>query len=240
MTTARESFWSQYYEQVAKKGDAWLDYSNERVQAQTFGLVIEALGPLAGRDCLDVGCGYGQLARALHAFGAKRVTGIDLSSELISQLKSAWPNMDYRRGTLGDTEFRQGLGTFDTVTLVEVLQYLPLAETLAQAFELLRPGGRIVIVVPNGECPIVGRAIERFTGNYLAPGPHELLETAGRLTDPKSLGIQGMWFAENQTIFPYVTSNWATELPRLAVHGAMHEGTDAPPNRLLLTFQKQC
>jgi SAM-dependent methyltransferase len=239
MTSTRESFWSQYYEEVAKKGDQWLDYSNERVQAQTFGLVIEALGPLAGRSCLDVGSGFGQLARALRAFGAQRVTGIDISAELIQQLNSTWPDMDYRRGTLSDAPFRATLGTFDTVTLVEVLQYLPLSETLEQAFALLAPGGRVVLVVPNRECPIVGRAIERFSGNYLPPSPTELLGAAGQLAGVTALAIQGMWFGAAQGICPYVTSNWAPDLPKLAPPEAIAGGTPAPPNRLLLAFEKQ-
>src|SRR5262245_53363139 len=106
MTNQRETFWSEYYEDVAKKGDPWLDYSNERVQAQTFGLVVGALGPLAGRRCLDVGCGFGQLARAYQAFGAANVTGIDLSSELIQKLEKSLPGIDFRQGTLGDAVFR--------------------------------------------------------------------------------------------------------------------------------------
>jgi SAM-dependent methyltransferase len=239
MTSARESFWSQYYEQVARKGDTWLDYSNERVQAETFGLVIAALGPLAGRSCLDVGCGFGQLARALRAFGAERVTGIDLSLELVTRLNSTWPEMDYRQGTLSDPSFRASLGTFDTITFVEVLQYLPLAETLKQALELLRPGGRVVIVVPNRECPIVGRAMERFGGHYLPPSPNELLEATGQLVGVAQPSIQGMWFGVAQGIGPYVTSNWAPALPSLAPPEAIAGGTQAPPNRLLLAFEKQ-
>lgn len=78
----RESFWAEYYEGVARKGEPWLDYSNERVQAQTFGLVLEALGALSGRSCLDVGCGVGQMARTYAAAYERFCRAHELSPEL--------------------------------------------------------------------------------------------------------------------------------------------------------------
>jgi 2-polyprenyl-3-methyl-5-hydroxy-6-metoxy-1,4-benzoquinol methylase len=240
MTTERESFWSEYYEEVAKKGEPWLDYSNERVQAQTFSLVIGALGPLTKRACLDVGCGFGQLARALRAFGAERVTGIDISAELIAQLNKSSPELDFRRGTLGDDAFRATLGSFDAIALVEVLQYLPIPETLNQAFELLRPGGRLVVVVPNGRCPIVSRSVARFGGNYVPPTPEALAVEASRLTHPANWALLGMWFGLQQELYPYVVSEPRPMPPGNAPAGALGEGTPAPPNRLVLILQKQC
>jgi sugar transferase EpsL len=68
-TVNQRNFWSSYYGEVFEQQKPWLDYSNARVQAQTFGLA--AAGPVDGAACLDVGCGWGQLARALVALGAR-------------------------------------------------------------------------------------------------------------------------------------------------------------------------
>jgi hypothetical protein len=38
--STQEQFWSCYYGEIVKKANPWLDYSNERVQAQTFGLAL--------------------------------------------------------------------------------------------------------------------------------------------------------------------------------------------------------
>jgi len=230
-----ESFWAEYYEGVAQKGEPWLDYSNERVQAQTFGLVLEALGPLSARACLDVGCGVGQMARTYAAMGASTLVGIDLSEELISKLRASHPGLDFRRGSLMDATLRGELGSFDRVTLIEVLQYMPLDAALEAAWALLNPGGRLVVVVPNRACPIVERAIARFEGHYMPPSAEELRRSASELSSNCEWLLQGLWFAENQSLFPYVR---ASGPPRMAPLGAKGEGTEVQPNRFLMTIQK--
>jgi len=42
---------------------------------------------LIGKDCLDAGCGSGRFSIAMHYLGARRVTGIDLSSEAIDDAR---------------------------------------------------------------------------------------------------------------------------------------------------------
>lgn len=224
MDDAREAFWADYYQQLSRHAEPWLDYSNERVQAQTFGLVLAALGPVVGRRCLDVGCGFGQLARALEAIGAGQVTGIDVTPKFIERLRQEHPSVRWEVATFDDPSFRSSLGPLDRISLVEVLQYIPVAETLRQAWELLAPGGRLAAVVPNRECPIVGRAMERFPGKYLPPTPGELASIGEALCagGAGSWALSGMTFAEDQTLNPYAVSQW-TRQPRFTT----------PPNRLV-------
>src|SRR4051812_8961732 len=75
----RERFWSEYYRRLVDGGEE-LDYSNDKVQAQTFGFALASAGPLGGLQCLDFACGAGRFARVLAAFGA-HVTGVDLIPE---------------------------------------------------------------------------------------------------------------------------------------------------------------
>jgi 2-polyprenyl-3-methyl-5-hydroxy-6-metoxy-1,4-benzoquinol methylase len=70
-------FWRAYYEEVFAKGTSYLDLSNETIQLQTFGAVLDGVGGVTGKSCLDVGCGWGQLARVLHVLGAASVCAID-------------------------------------------------------------------------------------------------------------------------------------------------------------------
>jgi SAM-dependent methyltransferase len=235
MSEAREDFWAGYYRELSQRSEPWLDYSNERVQAQTFGVVLAALGPVAGRRALDVGCGYGQLARALEAVGAREVTGIDVTAELIERVRKLHPSIRWQVGTLESAE----LGRFDLITLVEVLQYIPIAATLRRAWSLLAPGGRMVAVVPNRECPIVARAMTRFPGNYLPPSAQDLIEVAEQLGGCQGWGVQGMAFAEDQTLAPYAVSPWtrggAFAFPeRLAAAGVSAH----IPNRLVFAAAK--
>jgi SAM-dependent methyltransferase len=229
MNEAREVFWADYYDQLSQRAEPWLDYSNERVQAQTFGVVLSALGPVVGRRCLDVGCGFGQLGRALEAIGASQVTAIDVTAQFIERLRTQHPSIRWEVGTLDNRAFCASLGSFDRISLVEVLQYVPVAPTLRQAWDLLAPGGRLVAVVPNRECPIVARAMQRFPGKYLPPTPHELAGVGEAVcaVGAGSWALQGMSFAEDQTLSPYVISNW-TRVPAFAT----------APNRLLFAALK--
>jgi len=228
MNETREGFWTEYYSKLSERAEGWLDYSNERVQAQTFGSVFSAVGPAAGRRCLDVGCGYGQLASALHAVGGREVVGIDVTPEFIERLRQRHPLLRWEVGSLDNGELCERLGRFDIITLVEVLQYVDVAATLRRAWSMLEPGGRLVAVVPNRDCPIVGRAMARFPAAYLPPTPGELSDLAGGLAQCQSFGLQGMFFAEDQALVPYMLSGW-TRCPDFP----------APPNRLVFAALKQ-
>jgi SAM-dependent methyltransferase len=210
MNDVREAFWADYYEQLSQHAEPWLDYSNERVQAQTFGVVLSALGPVVGRRCLDVGCGFGQLARALEAIGASQVTGIDVTAKFIERLRAQHPSIRWDVGTFDNFAFYSSLGRFDRISLVEVLQFVPVETTLRQAWDLLAPGGRLVAVVPNRECPIVARAMQRFPGKYLPPTLSELAAVGEALCSGAAgnWGLRAMSFAEDQTLSPYAVSNW--------------------------------
>jgi 2-polyprenyl-3-methyl-5-hydroxy-6-metoxy-1,4-benzoquinol methylase len=208
MSTQQE-YWSAYYRTVFQQGQRWLDYSNERVQAQTFGLVLEAAGPIQGRRCVDVGCGWGQLARALFDLGAAAVTAIDVVAESMECLANEHPQIRWLTGDLS----RDGLGlphaSVDLLLLVEVLQYMPLADTLRTAWQLLAPGGRLVAVVPNAACPIVASTRQRFDSRYAPASFEQLDREMSALEGVEEWAFRGLTFAEDQRIAPYETTPWA-------------------------------
>lgn len=105
--------------------------------------------PLAGKRALDVGCGAGLLCEPLARLGA-RVTGVDAAPESIAVARRHAEGMglaiDYRAGELGAL----GLGQFDLVTSMEVLEHV--ADKPAFIGELARhlaPDGLMVLSTPN-------------------------------------------------------------------------------------------
>ena len=105
--------------------------------------------PLAGKRALDVGCGAGLLCEPLVRLGAE-VTGVDAAAESIAVAMAHAEAMglavDYRCGELSSL----GLGTFDLVTCMEVLEHVAdKPGFVAQLAAHLAPGGLLVLSTPN-------------------------------------------------------------------------------------------
>jgi 2-polyprenyl-3-methyl-5-hydroxy-6-metoxy-1,4-benzoquinol methylase len=99
-----------------------------------------------GKRLLDVGCGTGEfVAQALqqgwHAVGIE-------SSRMASEFASEQNHLPVYNAVLESCPF--GAASFDVVTLLDVLEHLlnPRQE-MRQVYELLKPGGIVVVRVPN-------------------------------------------------------------------------------------------
>lgn len=109
----------------------------------------DSVKPLSGKSALDVGCGAGLLCEPLARLGAG-VTGVDAAPANIeaAALHAAGSGLDvrYLAGELATL----GLGRFDLVTSLEVLEHV--ADKAAFVVELARhlaPGGLMVLSTPN-------------------------------------------------------------------------------------------
>jgi SAM-dependent methyltransferase len=219
-----EAFWRQHYEALASHGPRWLDYSNERTQAQSFSLALDAAGPLDGRDVLDLGCGHGQLSLASHGLGARSVTGVDLASGCIERNSRLYPEVQWIASPLLSMQTEE---TYDLVFSIEVLQYLAFPEALVRFWSLVRPGGRLIIIVPNRDCPIVERAMIRFGGRFLPPSVEGLRAALPNLPELAWWRMRGLFFLPDQSVSPYGPGSWTTE-----------PDWTTPPNRLQLAVQR--
>ncbi len=107
---------------------------------------------VTGTDALDFGCGTGRSTRFLQKLGF-RVTGVDISADMLAQARASDPAGDYRLIPGGD--FRQfAPGSFDLVLSaftfdnIAAGQKVPLFLQLA---DLLKPAGKILSVVSAPE-----------------------------------------------------------------------------------------
>jgi SAM-dependent methyltransferase len=107
-----------------------------------FKLVAELKG--LGR-VLDLGCGRGQLSLLLLELGAAtHVHGIDSDVRKVDVARAAGPEAEFHVADLARAE----LPAADTILLIDVLHYLPVAEQdalLLAAARALAPGGRLVV-----------------------------------------------------------------------------------------------
>lgn len=109
---------------------------------------------------VDAGCGSGGVVYWLHDAGYRNASGIDGSVDQIAA-GEAIGILNLEAGNLV-THLDANPGRFDLIFLRDVVEHfekpfvVPLMRTCLNA---LRPGGRLVIQVPNGASPFVGRVL---------------------------------------------------------------------------------
>ena len=140
---------------------------------------IDERATLAGKRCLDVGCGGGLLSEAL-ARHADYVLGIDLAPAPleVARLHAAGEglgNLEYRQ--ISAAELANELpGEFDVVTCLEVLEHVPdPAALVASLANLVRPGGHVVLSTLNRTPKAFALAIvgAEYLLGMLQRGTHE-------------------------------------------------------------------
>ncbi|MBF0159357.1 MAG: class I SAM-dependent methyltransferase [Magnetococcales bacterium] len=103
------------------------------------------------RRHLDIGCGPGTLIGSL---GIEHDSvGIDLAAGQIDYATTHYGAVNRRFQVVSaDGQLPFADGSFDVITLVELIEHLPEQEImplLSQAVRLLRPGGRLLISTPD-------------------------------------------------------------------------------------------
>jgi 2-polyprenyl-3-methyl-5-hydroxy-6-metoxy-1,4-benzoquinol methylase len=97
---------------------------------------------------LDIGCGSGTILSLARAAGFDAF-GMDVSEAAVAAARRNY-GLEVRQGRIGDTVW--GGARFDFISMFHVLEHLPDPGTaLNYAISLLRPGGSIVVQVPNIE-----------------------------------------------------------------------------------------
>ena len=114
--------------------------------------VLRLLALTAGEAVLDIGSGPGLLATELaQAVGpAGRVCGIDVSDSMLTlaggrAVPAGSAPVEYRHGGANAVPYPDG--SFDAAVATQVLEYVAdIPAALAEAWRVLRPGGRLLIM----------------------------------------------------------------------------------------------
>jgi 2-polyprenyl-3-methyl-5-hydroxy-6-metoxy-1,4-benzoquinol methylase len=134
-----------------------------------FERVLDCLPARPGQSLLDVGCFAGSFLSLVSREQFERQVGVDILR----------PQVEYARARYG-TPFRSFVhvesvadvdrveGTFDCVTLIEVIEHLTAEEAgvlLAAVAHKLKPGGRLVLTTPNyaSAWPLLELALNRLS-----------------------------------------------------------------------------
>lgn len=140
--------------------DIWLQYSLPDYFIRTYKdtqdrYIANKINPeefYTNKYVLDAGCGSGKVTSAIARFGAKKVVGIDLTSEGINFAKEKskeFPegkNIEYIKGNCKDLPFEDN--TFDIVHSNGVIHHTDDYEKcIKELYRVLKPGGKLWIFV---------------------------------------------------------------------------------------------
>jgi len=140
--------------------------------------------PYAGEGkLLDFGCGAGGYVARMAAAGWQ-AEGLDFSENAVAAGRAAGLTM--HRGTLPGVDLPAA--SYDALTMWQVIEHVPSPmETLKAAFELLKPGGQLLVVCPRIDALGVNRFgpawyaldLPRHLTHFSADTLTRHLETAG-------------------------------------------------------------
>lgn len=112
--------------------------------------LLRLWGQRAGKDVLDVGCGFATTSQRIQALG-NRVTGIEVSREAIPIAKSRLGRVVFK-----DLQDFEGVNAeigdmrFDAIIFADVLEHTAWPLLVLKAYlDFLKPGGSVIVSLPN-------------------------------------------------------------------------------------------
>lgn len=144
------------------------------IQSTIFDGHFGHLLPARRQKVADLGCGPGTLVAWLQTQGCAEVSGVDFSHEQVANAHALGVD-NVVQGDIFD--FLASNDDFDLLFARDVIEHFDrqmVFDFLAAAHKALRPGGRLILQVPNAQSPYFGRV--RY-GDFT----HELAFTGGSI-----------------------------------------------------------
>lgn len=122
-----------------------------------------------GARCCDIGCGNGKLLDMIHETGCEDTIGIDPDPD--AREVASGKGHCVLEGTAEEMPETLEPHTFDLVTSMHSLEHtLHPIQAIANMARLLRPGGSLIVEVPNNQA--IGLALTRATWRWLGVPRH--------------------------------------------------------------------
>jgi SAM-dependent methyltransferase len=157
---ASERQQQQHYDEIAADYEAHYsdEWSIEYRRRFIYDPMFEGID-LSGKEVLDAMCGSGQTTSYLLARGA-RVTGLDISNEVLEQFQLRWTDAKAVKRSLLDSGLPDN--SFDCVAVVGGLHHIhpQMKAAVREIHRVLKPGGYLCFMEPHtGSFPDVIRRI---------------------------------------------------------------------------------
>ena len=160
--------------------DGFTGGADPEYEEQIIPLAVEELGG-AGR-VLDVGCGDGQIARALAVTGCT-VTGIDPTRRNLEVARERAGGPDYVEGLATDLPFDDAY--FDAVVACLVFEHIDDVDAaIAEVSRVLRPGGRFAFFLNH---PLLQTPGSGWIDDHMLEPPEQYWRIGPYLVETESI-----------------------------------------------------
>lgn len=143
------------------------------------------ISPFNGQKLLDAGCGDGRFCYELKNENIS-ITGVDYSERALAFARAFNPSINFQQENLFELPFEK---EFDIITLVDVLEHIPLdkiEKVRDSLWRALKDNGRIIISVPSTNQPLSAKHYQHFTKETLVECLGSKLELVKILGHSKS------------------------------------------------------
>jgi len=124
--------------------DAMYQIATENLQAALGAAQVD----LKGAQVLDIGPGLGYFVGRYVEWGARHITGVDITQVSVQSLQRQFPAHDFYQADIGDETFQVN-AQFDYVSAISVVYHivdeLHFQRALANMCQSVRPGGYLLI-----------------------------------------------------------------------------------------------
>lgn len=136
---------------------------------------LEGMLEVAGKKVVDTGCGGGIYTKAFADMGARHVTGVDFSKEMLSAAKEhceEYEQIDFQLGHALQTGLEAS--SCDIIferALIHHLKSTDLMPAMNEAYRVLKPGGRLIIQDRTPEDCLLSGSATHIRGYFFSMFP---------------------------------------------------------------------